>query len=380
MVRRIALRVPTHTVAFVPAKGRNLPPATADMPNVREVLASAADHYPIVVGTLDKLGDAYARGDLPGGFDFLVIDEAYQAHSAHYYSVAGLADRHLLVGDPGQLEPFTTMEDGDRWRGLPEDPVQTAVAVVRANHPSVTVLRLPITRRLPASAVPVVSAFYPNHRFGAWALPGTRTMALLPAVASGRAALLDIALDRAAASGWAYLRLPASPVLTADPATVEVIGDLADRLIARSPMVVDEHSHPHPRPLEQSRVAVAVSHNDQKDAIRSALDNLGLTQVRVDTANKLQGLEFDVVVAWHPLAGLPHPDGFHLDPGRLCVMLTRHRHACIIVGRVGDVDIMESAPPPADAWLGYESSPEIDGWFCHRIVFDQLVPHAVDLQ
>lgn len=380
MVRRIAIRVPGNTVAFVPAKNRNLPIATAALPNVAEVHASVANHYPIVVGTLDKLGDAHARGDLTAGFDFLVIDEAYQAHSAHYYGVAALADRHLLVGDPGQLEPFSTMQDADRWRGLPEDPMQSAVAVVCANHPSVPVLRLPITRRLPPSAVPIVAAFYPNHRFGAWTLPGTRSLTLLPAVSTGRTAVLDDAVQRAAAGGWAYVRLPESPVLTADPATVALIGDLAARLFARGPTVTNEQSGTNARPLERNRVAVAVSHNDQKDAVRSRLDNSGLTEIRVDTANKLQGLEFDVVIAWHPLAGLPQPDGFHLDPGRLCVMLTRHRHACIVVGRAGDADLLESAPPPADAWLGYDGSPEIDGWFSHHIVFDQLSPHTVDLR
>lgn len=87
-----------------------------------------------------------------------------------------------------------------------------------------------------------------------------------------------------------------------------------------------------------------------------------------------------MVVAWHPLAGLPDSDGFHLDPGRLCVMLTRHRHSCIVIGRASDADLLEAAPQPADAWLGYEGSPEIDGWFAHRITFDQLARHAVDLR
>jgi hypothetical protein len=380
LVRRIATRNPTHEVAFVPAHGRNLPPATATLPNVHEVRASDANQYPIVVGTLDKLGDAHARGDLAPGFRFLLIDEAYQAHSAHYFGVAGLADRHLLVGDPGQLDPFTTMDDPDRWRGLPEDPTQTAVAVVCANHPAVPILRMPITRRLPPSAVPLVQAFYPCHPFSAWTLPGARSLALMPAVAHGRARILDRALDYAVTSGWAYLRLPDSPVLTADPATVEVLAQTASRLFDRSPRLTHERGAGSPAALLPQRVAVAVSHNDQKDHVRLALDDAGLAAVRVDTANKLQGLEFDVVLAWHPLAGLPQPDGFHLDPGRLCVMLSRHRHACIVVGRAGDADILESVPPPADAWLGYEGSPEVDGWFSHRVVFDQLSALAVDVR
>jgi hypothetical protein len=379
LVRRIAERVPDRTVAFVPANGIQLPAATAAMPNVREVEAARARFYPIVVGTLDKLGDAHARGTL-GRFGHLVIDEAYQADSARYFDVAGIADRHLLVGDPGQLDPFTTMPDADRWRGLPEDPTQTAVAVVRANHPTVPVFQLPITRRLPPSAIPVVSAFYPDHPFTAWTLPGARSLTLMPAVRSAATMVMDEALDEAAASGWAYVRLPESPVLSADPLTVDVIARLTRRLMERGPTVRDERTGDRAVQLVPERVAVAVSRRDQGDHLRSTLDDAGLAAVRVDTANKLQGLEYDLVVAWHPLAGLPDSDGFHLDPGRLCVMLTRHRHSCIVIGRASDADLLEAAPQTADAWLGHEGSPEIDGWFAHRITFDQLARHAVDLR
>jgi hypothetical protein len=212
-----------------------------------------------VVGTLDKLGDAHARDTL-GRFRYLVIDEAYQADSARYFGVAGIADRHLLVGDPGQLDPFTTMPDADRWRGLAEDPTQTAVAVVRANHPAVPVFQLPITRRLPPSAIPVVSAFYPDHPFAAWTLPGARSLTLMPAVRSGAIRVMDAALDEAAASGWAYVRLPESPVLTADPLTVDVITRLTARLMERGPTVRDERTGDRAVQLVPERVAVAVSH------------------------------------------------------------------------------------------------------------------------
>ncbi|HUA27839.1 MAG TPA: hypothetical protein VMC03_03060 [Streptosporangiaceae bacterium] len=61
-------------------------------------------------------------------------------------------------------------------------------------------------------------------------------------------------------------------------------------------------------------------------------------------------------------------------------MLTRHRHSFIVVGRAGDADLLEVAPQTADAWLGHEGSPEIDGSFSHRITFDQLARHAVDIR
>jgi hypothetical protein len=155
--------------------------------------------------------------------------------------------------------------------------------------------------------------------------------------------------------------------------------DLAVRLRDRNAELSSEATRGQWTGLGLERTAVAVSHNDQKDQLRVVFNDAGLAEVRVDTANKLQGLEFDLVVAWHPLAGLPGPDGFHLDPGRLCVMLTRHRHACIVVGRAGDADIIEAIPPSSDAWIGYDSDPEVDGWFAHRMVFDQLGRHAIDL-
>jgi hypothetical protein len=111
--------------------------------------------------------------------------------------------------------------------------------------------------------------------------------------------------------------------------------------------------------------------------IRSRLDTLGHTDVVVETANKLQGLEFDLVIAWHPLAGLPDPDEFHLDAGRLCVLLTRHRHACIVVGRASDRMLLDSIPPPAPAYLGYDPDPLYAGWEIHESVFLALEEHRI---
>jgi hypothetical protein len=126
-------------------------------------------------------------------------------------------------------------------------------------------------------------------------------------------------------------------------------------------------------------VAVAVSHNDQKDYLRAELDGAGLNSVVVNTANKLQGLQFDVLVAWHPLAGLPDADGFHLDPGRLCVMLTRHRHACIVVGRASDRQLVDGLPPTTPAYLGWDPDPILDGWAVHQSVFANLEDHVVEV-
>jgi hypothetical protein len=79
--------------------------------------------------------------------------------------VAHPFDKALFVGDPGQLDPFSTVET-HRWLGLSWDPMSSAVAVLLTNNPDIAVHTLPVSWRLPASAAPVVSeAFYPFTGF-----------------------------------------------------------------------------------------------------------------------------------------------------------------------------------------------------------------------
>jgi hypothetical protein len=252
--------------------------------------------------------------------------------------------------------------------------------VLWRNPPGTPVYGMPITRRLDGRGARVAKFFYPDLSFGAAVLPGIRKLALRAAPGGGsRAGRLDHALDLAAREGWAHLVLPHAPVLPADPEAIDLIVAVLARLFARGPRVTCE-SVATPTNLAPGRVAVGVSHNDQKDLLRAALNARGLSGVVVETANKLQGLEFEVVVVWHPLAGLPEPDGFHLDPGRLCVLLTRHRQACIVIGRNGDDEMLEDQlPPPTPAYLGWDPDPVLVGWEVHRQVFQELVSRKVEL-
>jgi hypothetical protein len=249
--------------------------------------------------------------------------------------------------------------------------------VLLRNHPSTSVHRIPITWRLAPAAVPIARCFYPGHPFGAAVRLGVRQLRLTrPGPGSGSLAAADRALDEAAAHGWAHVTLPGTPVLTADPATGEVIRDLVFRLFARNARARGEDRDPA-SDLRPADVAVGVSHNDQKDLLRTMLDDAGLAGVTVDTANRLQGLTFEVVVAWHPLAGSPDTDAFHLDPGRLCVLLTRHRQACIVVGRDTDRALLAGIPPATPGYLGWDPDPVLDGWDAHEGVFRLLEPHVI---
>lgn len=328
----------------------------------------------VLVGTVDKLGDAFIRGDLRRR-ELLVIDECYQASSSQYLKAGGLAPTHLLVGDPGQIDPFSTLPDGDYWRGLPEDPIQTAVGVLLRNHSIKAQHFLPITRRLAPAAAVTAAAFYPGRSFASAVRSGVRRLAMGPAVCKSTDRVINAALDEAAATGWGYLQLPAGIALPTDPDTLELAVTTVDWLFRRTPQVSCEN-HRAPHDLTPPRVGVAVSHRDQVSHLRARLDSRGHSAVKVETANRLQGLEFDVVVAVHPLTGLAEPDAFHLDPGRMCVMLTRHRHACVVIGREGDPDLLNGIPPSTPAYLGWDPDPTLDGWSAQRLVYDTLLRHC----
>ena len=118
----------------------------------------------------------------------------------------------------------------------------------------------------------MAQAFYPDLKFSAAVLPGIRQLRLSPAMAiDRRGRLIDGALDRAVASnGWAHIELPTAPALTADPEIIDLITRLVDRLAQRGPRIRCEIQTSW-RDLPGGRIAVGVSHNDQKDILRSGV-------------------------------------------------------------------------------------------------------------
>ena len=177
----------------------------------------------------------------------------------------------------------------------------------------------------------------------------------------------------AAANGWGLLELPAAHLPTSDPEAVSAIVAVVTRLLAAGAQVHDEHGS---RPLAPADVAVGVVHRDQRARLRAALDAAGTAEVTVDTANRLQGREFEVTVAWHPLSGRRDASAFHLEAGRLCVLASRHRQACIIVTRAGVREQLEAYPATEPVWLG-DDPPLVDGWEANQTFLDRLEPFTV---
>ncbi|MHB9861505.1 AAA domain-containing protein [Streptomyces sp. YIM S03343] len=343
--------------------------ALDELPQVR-TSPKAADlaGLPVVVSTAAKW--AHATVDEP--WRHAIVDEAYQMRSDALLAVAGLFERALFVGDPGQLDPFSIV-GGEQWAGLSYDPSASAVSTLLAHNPSLPQHRLPVSWRLPASAAPLVSdAFYPYTPFRSGTAEGDRRLAF-SAASDGSGP--DRVIDEAAASGWGLLELPARHTPRTDPEAVRAVAVVVRRLLDRRGSTTSERG-PLAAPLTADRIAVGTAHRDQAAAIRAALAELGVTSVTVDTANRLQGREYDVTVVLHPLSGRPDATAFHLETGRLCVLTSRHRHACIVVCRAGVPELLDDHPSAEPVPLGVTVKFP-DGWDAMFTTYLHLLEHRV---
>ena len=360
--RRLTAEHPTATIGRLSRAGYLPPPRLADLANVA-VGSTLGDlgGPDVTVSTAAKWAHVKDRT-----WPWAIIDEAYQMRSDALLSLATRFDRALFVGDPGQLDPFSTVEN-DRWRGLTWDPMQSAVSVLLRNNPDLPVHRLPVSWRLPRSAETVVAkAFYPYTGFSTGTGPGERELTY----GGSRADPVDAVLQEAAGAGWGLLELPAKHTIRTDAEAVLAVAEVARRLVERG---ATARSGELVRPVTPDRIAVGAAHRDQVSALRAALGGL---PVVVDTANRLQGREYDVTVFLHPLSGRRDATAFHLEAGRLCVLASRHRQACVVVARAGIRDLLDAHPSSTPVHLG-EPIKFPDGWAANQTMLAHLEAHRV---
>ncbi|WCH91215.1 AAA family ATPase [Streptomyces moderatus] len=365
LVDRLAREHPGLAIGRLHASSHTLPPRVTRHPNVTgSSQVTDLRELPVVVSTAKKW--SFVSPDKCEPWRWAIVDEAYQMRSDALLATAPLfseADSQVLfVGDPGQLDPFATV-DVDRWHGLTWDPLRNAVDVTLAHNPDLVRHQLPVSWRLPETAAGLVErAFYPFYQFvsGTTAPERVLSYASLP---HGSTPLDDV-LTRAATSGWGHLELPARHTLDHDPEVAEALAATAARLLERGALVNGEI-------LTEARIAIGAARTIQADAVRARLAARGLTDITVDTANRLQGREFDVTLVWHPLSGRHDASAFHLETGRLCVLLSRHRFACIVVARAGIRDLLDRHPRSSPVYL--DVPPKFpDGWRAHQVVMGRL--------
>ncbi len=127
--------------------------------------------------------------------------------------------------------------------------------------------------------------------------------------------------------------------------------------------------------MTADRIAIGAAHRDQAAVIRSA-SPFGVCAVTVDTANRLQGREYDVTIVLHPLSGRRDATAFHLEAGRLCVLASRHRHACIVVARAGIAELLDAHPSTEPVHLNVPAKFP-DGWEANHAVMAHLASHRI---
>ncbi|WP_349876273.1 AAA family ATPase [Micromonospora sp. HUAS YX12] len=328
----------------------------------------------IIVAPADKW--AYVEYDEPWRLG--IIDEAYQVSSVHLAKIGSRFDRLLLVGDPGQLSPFSPAEEA-ALRMTGSWPLATAAGTVLTNHPQTPRVQLPVSWRLPAGGASIVAASFYTQPFRAGAAEEER--GLWFPIRTARDDRLEQVIQTARQHGWCLVELPPAHLPRTDPECVQAITEIVRHLlISRTRFVDGDQQHP----LAPEHIAVGVTHRDQRALLRTAIDQMsaslgvGPGTITVDTANRLQGRQFEVVIAWHPLSGRRDASQFHLEAGRLCVLASRHRQACIVVTRGGIRAQLDSYPHNEPVWLG-TVSPEVDGWEANHRFLDLLTPMRVTL-
>ncbi|WP_405606310.1 AAA family ATPase [Streptomyces sp. NBC_00076] len=370
LVLRLTNLHPRLSIARLTATQYTVPDSLLTLPRVRaSTRIQDLKTAQVIVGTALKWATVTDRH-----WPWAIIDEAYQMRSGTLLRTAGLFDQTLFVGDPGQLDPFSEI-DTSRWEGLPHHPVNSAAAVVLDKNRDLPLHSLPVSWRLPPSAVPLINkAFYPSTSFRAGTHETQRTLAF---TAKGIRTPLDATIEHAARTGWALLELPARCTHRIDLEALHTTLALAERLLIRQATTTCE-LNPEGQVLRPADIAIGTAHSVQAERLRSlqAQHYPRLHGISIGTANRLQGHQCSVTLVLHPLSGRTDASAFHLEAGRLCVLTSRHRHTCIVVARAGIADVLDTHPCDEPVYLGAPSKIP-DGWEANHTVLQHLTHHTI---
>lgn len=352
LCQRFCERFPKATIVRFSSSSYEKPGHLSDHVEIVTNKKALPEGASIIIGTVAKLG----LTEILDPYDVLFIDEAWQMTWADFLTLRDVSDRYVMIGDPGQIPPTVTISV-DRWEVSPVAPHSPAPEVVLQNEDLraiTTILELDTCRRLPEDSVELVRNFY-DFFFGSFARVGERFLRPTKKASSDR---LDQALSKLDRHSTVVYTHPTGsegvPVET-DTELAAVVAGVAKRLLELKCVVstsTDEMATP--RQLTPADIGIVSTHNQMNTAIQSALpaDLVGDHAIRVTTPERWQGLERAVMIAVHPLSGVQIPSSFDLETGRLCVMASRHKSACIFVTRDHVGTTLDTHLPSADQALG----------------------------
>jgi hypothetical protein len=370
ILRRVSANFDLGSIQVLQSKERDLPPDLLGRPNIRPPVSKPgdlADGPGLVVGTAAKF--VVSQPDFPSGaFDLLVCDEAYQLTYTEYAVLVPLARQHLLVGDPGQLPPLVQV-DIARYEASRSHVHWPAPKEILRRFPDVPTVGLPATFRLRQDTVDVVQpAFYSDLPFVSAADESKRGIGF---AAHGVGSRVDPALDLVAqGASIVALLLPSReiPPGELDEEVAELAAEVAQRILQRGGQRSTGEA------IGTVEMGIADAHVASGAAIARHLRGRGVStdELAVQTPEVWQGRQRPIMIVKHPLSGQARVDRFALEPGRWCVMLSRHQGACIIVGRDGIGDTLERHRHDcAERPLGAEDM-EWRGWQAHASLWHKL--------
>jgi hypothetical protein len=360
LVRRLLAACPTQPLRLLVGKDRPLP-ADLDL----QVIPLGAGCFdlgpgngsPLAVGTVAKLASLAASGAVT--CDLLICDESFQISLAEFAPLLSCADRHLLVGDPGQLRPLVLI-DSEPFAAARFRVHEPAGGELLHNRPGAPHVRLPRTHRLPPDTVPFLQPLYSGMPFRASA--SARQRRLCFALPAQKRDGVDRALDvLAGGASLVVLELPGNTKagLQVNQEVIALMASVAERMVARGIAPAGG------APFTTHDIGIVDPHVASGEAVRRELEVRQLSggSPVVGTPEVWQGLERSVMIVRHPLNGAEPASAFSLDPGRLCVSLTRHQFGCIVVARVGVEHALQAALPrsgsrplgsPDRSWQGLQ--------------------------
>jgi hypothetical protein len=339
LIRRLLFNFNGLPIQPLIPENRPLPIDLQTEPRLMPVANRPADLTPgaiAVVATAAKLKASLPSftGGLPA-FDLLITDEAYQLQYKDVALLQALSRQMLLVGDPGQLPPLVKVDASrfDAARSKVHWPAPKEL--LRVNRAAVPVVQLPTTWRFPQDTISFIQpGFYPGLPFDSAVRPDDRRLTM---VARGMGDPLDQALDLI--SNGATIVAVAAPARTlapelVDEELVQLQAELIQRVFARRTRW-EGNGLLTPRDIGCVDSHVASGAALRRELLRRNVPLHSSTGVFVETPEIWQGLQRPLMIVKHPLSGLTRVDPFALDPGRACVMLSRHQVGCIIVTREG---------------------------------------------
>lgn len=327
--------------------------APAEFPETANWITGVVE-IPIAPGLVIGTSAKWATVKEAPEFDLFAVDEAWQMKWADMMRCSAVSDKYLLIGDPGQIPPVTSV-DVSRW-GTSQRPPHKAVpdVVLEKFSEAAEIGSLPSVRRLPNASVAYVKPFY-DFEFEAFAEKSDRIFEFTGSLrdSSVDAIPANIISNQGYCSGSSNYDEPVlklvqkfstfEPILATiptptdgPPADTDLEIALGVKRIVKGLLTLNVSislkGDEKPIPIVDTDIGVTSSHRAMNGLLRKTLGQ-DFAGVRIDTPERWQGLEKPIMIAVHPLSGTQEPTDFDLGTGRLCVMASRHQVGLVIISR-----------------------------------------------